>query len=80
MINSHEIKYGKIKEYNGFGGEIITKTQNGYMTYYFSKNELIDETEVLRKHDLVSFKGKTEDILPQAYFVKKIVTIPERKN
>jgi len=73
MNNNHSIKYGKIREYNGYGGEIITTFDNNELiTYYFTREDLVDTTEELKKDDFVMFKGKTEDVFPQAYYIRKI--------
>ena len=58
-------KIGKVKEYDGFFGEIVTEDT----LYYFTKDDIEDTIE---ENDVVKFQGKTEEAFPQAYFVKKI--------
>ena len=60
-------KIGKVKNYNGYTGEIITDKKN----YYFTKND-IENNEIIKDNDLVKFKSKTEDTFPQGYYVKKL--------
>ena len=55
-------KIGKIKDYDGFMGEIVTENN----LYYFTKND-IDGNII--KNDIVKFQGKTEEIFPQSYYV-----------
>ena len=64
-------KIGKIKDYDGFMGEIVTENN----LYYFTKND-IDGNII--KNDIVKFQGKTEEIFPQAYYVKKLPYIKEK--
>ena len=65
-------KIGKIKDYDGFMGEIVTENN----LYYFTKND-IDGNII--KNDIVKFQGKTEEIFPQAYYVKKLPYIKETR-
>ena len=58
-------KTGKIRDYDGLTGEIVSSDG----LYYFTKN---DTTDKINKSDTVKFKGKTEDVFPQAYYVKKL--------
>ena len=58
-------KIGKIKNYNGFIGEIVTEDNS----YYFTKKDLDGNVD---KNDIVKFQGKTENTFPQAYYVKKL--------
>lgn len=60
-------KYGKVTKYDGFTGEIVTQ----YNLYYFTKNDIIENNEITI-NDMVMFNGKSEDIFPQAYNIKKI--------
>lgn len=60
-------KIGKVKNYNGYTGEIVTEKQN----YYFIKNDIVNN-EKLSDNDFVKFKSKTEDAFPQGYYVKKL--------
>ena len=73
MQYSNNVKVGKIKEYDGNLGEIDTIDS----TYYFTKNDLIN-SDTVEQNDLVAFKSKTENIFPQAYFIKKL-TIKKTK-
>ncbi len=73
MQYSDKVKVGKIKEYDGNLGEIVTVDN----LYYFTKNDLEQDTN-LEVNDLVLFKSKTEEDFPQAYYVKKL-TIKQTK-
>ena len=72
MENTHSTKYGKIKEYNGYSGEIVTLSSDKLITYYFTRNDLVDPTLELKEDDIVKFKGKAEDVFPQGYFIDKV--------
>ena len=73
MQYSNNVKVGKIKEYDGNLGEIATVNN----LYYFTKNDLEQDSK-LEVNDLVLFKSKTEEVFPQAYYVKKL-TITKTK-
>lgn len=73
MQYSDKVKVGKIKEYDGNLGEIATVNN----LYYFTKNDLEQDSK-LEVNDLVLFKSKTEEVFPQAYYVKKL-TITKTK-
>lgn len=60
-------KVGKISKYDGYIGEIITASDE----YYFTKDDIVDESDI-ENNDLVFFNSKSEDVFPQAYYVKKI--------
>ena len=58
-------KIGKIKNYDGLTGEIASLDG----LYYFTRNDTSDE---INKADTVKFNVKTEEIFPQAYYIKKL--------
>ncbi len=60
-------KIGKIVEFDGYNGRIVTETQE----YYFIRDD-IEENVRIEKGDIVKFQGKGEDIFPQAYYITKI--------
>ena len=62
----HNSKTGVVKNYDGYLGEIETEE----ILYYFTKNDIL-ENEIIKNDDIVIFKGKTEDVFPQAYFIRK---------
>ncbi len=57
------IMVGKVTKYDGSLGEIITEDN----IYYFTKNDILENINI---NDIVIFKGKSEDIFPQAYYIK----------
>ena len=65
MKNKDSYKIGKVKKYDEFSGEIVTADE----VYYFTKNDI---EGIIGTQDIVKFKGKTENVFPQAYYVKKI--------
>lgn len=60
-------KIGKVKEYDGYVGEIVTTGD----VYYFTNMDILNK-DLLNPKDLVVFNGKTEETFPQAYNVKKL--------
>ena len=56
-------RIGKVTKYDGNLGEIITEDN----IYYFTKNDILEN---INTNDIVIFKGKSEDIFPQAYYIK----------
>lgn len=61
-----QYKIGKVKEYDGYVGEIVTEDN----LYYFTKND-INDGEVINKSDIVRFDSKCDDSFPQAYYIEK---------
>jgi len=59
-------KYGKINNYDGLTGEIVSEDN----IYYFNKNDLLNFEEI-KNNDFVRFNSKTEDYFPQAYYITK---------
>ena len=59
-------KYGKVHNFNGLTGEIVSEEH----IYYFDKDDILNN-ELLKNDDLVRFNGKNEDVFPQAYFITK---------
>ena len=57
------IMVGKVTKYDGSLGEIITENN----IYYFTKSDILENINI---NDIVIFKGKSEDIFPQAYYIK----------
>ena len=69
MQNNEEksaLKYGKVHNYDGYLGEIITEDT----IYYFDKTDVLNN-ELLENEDWVRFNGKSEDEFPQAYYITK---------
>lgn len=65
-MQSSRLKIGKIKEFNGYSGEIVSLEG----VYYFTRRDIVDGM-TLQNNDVVIFNGKTEEKFPQAYFIKK---------
>ena len=62
---SQNVLIGKVRYYNGYIGQIVTYDN----IYYFDKNDTITD---VKDDDVVLFKGKEEDIFPQAYYIKSL--------
>ena len=60
-------KIGKVRNYDGITGEIVTDKN----TYYFDRNDINKEEEI-DNYDYVMFKSKTENTFPQGYYIKKL--------
>jgi hypothetical protein len=60
-------KYGKVTNYDGYTGEIVTEDN----LYYFNRNDIVKNNEIII-NDIVMFNSKSEDIFPQAYNIKKV--------
>ena len=66
-MESSNFKIGKIRSYNSFIGEIVTKDG----TYIFT-SENISPEEVISLDDMVIFRGEEIHNTKKAYFIKKI--------
>lgn len=70
MLYNYEnspIKYGKVCNFDGLIGEIITEDN----TYYFTIDNIL-ENQTINNNDLVRFNSKGEEIFPQAYYISKV--------
>ena len=54
-MQSSRLKIGKIKEFNGYSGEIVSLEG----VYYFTRRDIVDGM-TLQNNDVVIFNGKTE--------------------
>lgn len=61
------VKYGKVYNFDGLVGEIITEDN----TYYFTIDNILDN-QIINNDDWVRFNSKGENIFPEAYYISKI--------
>ncbi len=61
------VKYGKVYNFDGLVGEIITEDN----TYYFTIDNILNN-QIINNDDWVRFNSKGENIFPEAYYISKI--------
>lgn len=61
------VKYGKVYNFDGLVGEIITEDNR----YYFTIDNILDN-QIINNDDWVRFNSKGENIFPEAYYISKI--------